>query len=143
MPFFILAFYSFNFSCDTCIYETYFFVFACPFEMLLLRNMCFTAHASECGGCVLSFVFAFCVNNDVVFNFSQPKEGCNSYVKFWLTPGDDFETVCNIWPQKQRKHHRCRRGYTTASTIAYVNSQVKGVKASTLTRVNAFDPVFR
>lgn len=42
----------------------------------------------------------------------QTNVGCHSYVKFWLTSGEDLDTV-------------------------------KGIKAKTLARVNAFDPVFR
>lgn len=42
----------------------------------------------------------------------QTNLGCHSYVKFWLTSGEDLDTV-------------------------------KGIKAKTLARVNAFDPVFR
>ena len=91
--------------------------------------------------------FAF-VLTWLLFKFSkQTSLGCHSYVKFWLTSGEDLDTVCACQKFRVCAFCRCARDCKRSPENDYfrdlTTTQVKGIKAKTLARVNAFDPVFR
>ena len=91
--------------------------------------------------------FAF-VLTWLLFKFSkQTNLGCHSYVKFWLTSGEDLDTVCACQKFRVCAFCRCARDCKRSPENDYfrdlTTTQVKGIQAKTLARVNAFDPVFR